>query len=189
MSEQERSAFVSAAEVGEVLATPAGSLTFKATGEQTGGALTAWETSAPPGDGPPFHLHVREDEAIYVLKGLLRVRLEDTVEEAPAGSFVFFPNGVPHTWQNGGKTTARILVVFTPAVPGMERFFQRAAKLPDETRFADAFGRFADDAGMVVLGPPLAQSHPRSGKEVHPRANAERGVRAGAGPQTEDAVK
>jgi hypothetical protein len=85
--------------------------------------------------------------------------LEEAVHEAPAGSFVFLPRDVPHTWQNGGETRARILVVFTPAAPGMERSFERAAELPDDTRAADAFGTFAGDAGMEVLGPPLAQSH------------------------------
>jgi quercetin dioxygenase-like cupin family protein len=159
MAEQELRPFVSASETGEALDSPAGLLTFKAHGEQTGGALTAFENTAPPGAGPPFHLHHREDEVIYVLEGRLRVRLEEAVHEAPAGSFVFFPRGVPHTWQNGGETRARILVVFTPAAPGMERFFERAAELSDDTRAADAFGTFAGDAGMEVLGPPLAQSH------------------------------
>lgn len=161
MTEQERYPFVSAPELGEALDTPAGPLvTFKAHGEQTAGAFTAFESAAAPGEGPPFHLHLREDEMIYVLEGRLRVRLDETIREAPAGSFVFFPRGVPHAWQNGGESRALLLVVFTPAAPGMERFFARAAELPDDTR-ADAFGTFAGDAGMEVLGPPLAQSHPR----------------------------
>ena len=54
-------------------------------------------------------------------QGRLRVRLEETIHEAPAGSFVFIPKGVPHTWQNAGDDPARILVVFTPAAAGMER--------------------------------------------------------------------
>ena len=39
----------------------------------------------------------------------------------------------------------------------MEEFFERAAELPAQTRLADGFGRFAADAGIEVLGPPLAQ--------------------------------
>jgi quercetin dioxygenase-like cupin family protein len=163
MVEQERRAFVGSAEVDEALDVPSGgSLTFVAKGEQTGGALTAFLTVlGTPGEGPPFHLHVREDEVIYVLEGRLRVRLEETVLEAPAGSFVFLPNGAPHTWQNVSETLTRILVEFTPAAPGMERFFERAAELPADTPTAAAFATLAEDAGMVVLGPPLAKSHPR----------------------------
>jgi quercetin dioxygenase-like cupin family protein len=138
-------------------------------GEQTGGALTALESSVAPAEGPPFQLHVREDEAICVLEGLVRVRLDEAVHEAPAGSFVFIPRSVPHSWQNAGKSPARILVLFTPAAPGMERFFERASELPDDTR-AGAFGTFAGGAGMEVLGPPLAQSHPHIGNEEPSRA-------------------
>jgi hypothetical protein len=43
----------------------------------------------------------------------------------------------------------------------MERFFERAAELPAETRRDDAFSRFAAAAGMEVHGPPLAAAHPQ----------------------------
>jgi quercetin dioxygenase-like cupin family protein len=169
MAKQEHRAFVSAAEVDEALDTPIGALiTFVARAEQTGGALTAFESAAAPGEGPPFHRHLREDETIYVLRGTLRVRLAEDVHEAPAGSFVFMPHGVPHAWQNVSEEPARLLVLFTPAAKGLERFFERAAELPDDTR-AGAFGTFAGDAGMEVLGPPLAQSHPRIGNEAPAR--------------------
>jgi quercetin dioxygenase-like cupin family protein len=148
---------------GHSVDNPAGGpLTYKARGEQTGNSLTAWESVAEPGEGPPVHVHVRENEFMYVLDGLLRFLLADDMSEAPAGSFVFIPRGVPHTWQNVGKEPARILFGFSPAAPGMERFFERAAELPDETRLAEAFGNFARDAGMEIVGPPLAQSHPGS---------------------------
>ncbi len=144
---------------GPTVANPArGGLTYKARSEQTGGALTAWESTAAPGDGPPLHLHVNEDELMYVLEGLLRFRLDETDHPAPAGSFVFIPRGVPHTWQNAGDGQARILFVFTPASPGMERFFERAAELPEDTRMAESFKTLASAAGMEVVGPPLPRS-------------------------------
>jgi quercetin dioxygenase-like cupin family protein len=181
MAEHERRPFVSASEVGTALETPArGLLTFKAHAEQTGGALSAFESNIAPGEGPPLHVHVREDEVIYVLEGRLRVRLEESIHEAPAGSLVFIPRGVPHTWQNVGETRARFFGVFTPASADMERFFERAAELPDDTRAADAFGTFAGDAGMKVLGPPLAESHPRIGMSHPPGLNDERPDSKGA---------
>ena len=54
---------------------------------------------------------------MYVLEGRLRFRLDETDHTAPAGSFVFIPRGVPHTWQNAGDGRAHILFVFTPASP------------------------------------------------------------------------
>lgn len=161
MVDQERRAFVSAPDGGDALDTPArGTLAFLAKGERTSGALTAFVSNIAPGEGPPFHLHLNEDEMIYVLEGRLRVRLEEAIHEAPVGSLVFLPRRVPHAWQNVGDEPARFLGVFTPAAPSMERFFERAAELPEGSRLADAFGTLAGAAGMDVLGPPLAQSHP-----------------------------
>lgn len=159
MADEHACAIVMGPGDGQTVANPAGGgLTYKARSGQTGGALTAWESTAAPGEGPPLHLHVHEDEFMYVLEGLLRVRLDDADQSAPAGSFVFIPRGVAHTWQNAGDGQARILFAFTPASPGMERFFERAAELPEDTRMADSFKTLASAAGMKVVGPPLARS-------------------------------
>lgn len=141
---------------GQTVDNPAGGgLTYKARDAQTGGSLTVWESTAAPGEGPPLHVHSSEDEFMYVLDGQLRFRLGEDEHTAPAGSFVFIPRGLPHTWQNTGDDQARILFGFTPASPGMERFFERSAALPADRRMADAFGTLASDAGMEVVGPPL----------------------------------
>ena len=146
---------------GEAFRNPVGGpVTLKARGAQTGGALTVFESVPAPGEGPPLHSHPREDEILYLVEGRLRVRLQDEVSEAEAGSFVFLPKGLPHTWQNAGDGPARLLFAFAPAAPGMERFFERAAEVPEGTPLAEAFAEFAADAGMDVLGPPLAVSHP-----------------------------
>ena len=159
MADEHTRAIVMGPGHGQTVANPArGGLTYKARSGQTGGALTAWESTAAPGEGPPLHLHVNEDEFMYVLEGLLRFRLDGSDHPAPAGSFVFIPRGVPHTWQNAGDGQARILFAFTPASPGMERFFEGAAELPEDTRMEDSFKTLASAAGMEVLGPPLAQS-------------------------------
>jgi quercetin dioxygenase-like cupin family protein len=133
-----------------------GPLTFKVRGEQTNGALTAFENVIPPGQGPPHHTHANEDESWYVLEGELRFKLGGDVRRAPAGSFVFVPRGTPHSFQNVGNEAARILVMFTPA--GMERFFDRFATVsaPDP----DAFASIGGPLGMEVVGPPLAESQP-----------------------------
>lgn len=139
---------------GETIEGPAGGpLTFKVRGEQTNGALTAFENVIAPGDGPPLHVHANEDEAWYVLEGDLRFRLDSEVTSAPAGSFVFVPRGTPHCFQSIGSEPARILVLFTPS--GMERFFDRFAQLPAFD--PSAFGAIGSEVGMDVLGPPLAQ--------------------------------
>jgi quercetin dioxygenase-like cupin family protein len=132
-----------------------GPLTFKARGDQTGGSLTVVENVIAPGDGPPLHVHAREDEAWWVIEGTLRFRLGEERAQAPAGTFVFVPRTVPHAFQNVGEAPARILVLFTPA--GMERFFDAVATM---TAGPGAFASAGREADMDVVGPPLAVSEP-----------------------------
>jgi quercetin dioxygenase-like cupin family protein/ketosteroid isomerase-like protein len=132
-----------------------GQVAFWARGDETGGTVTVLESVVAPGNGPPLHVHVNDDEFVYVLEARLRFELEGDLHEAPAGSFVFIPKGTRHTWQSAGDTDARFLFGFTPAAPGMERFFERIGELPAGERLEEGFSRFAGDAGMEVLGPPL----------------------------------
>lgn len=134
-----------------------GAVKLWARGADTAGALTFAESVVMPGKGPPLHVHVNDDEFVYVLEGLLRIRLGDEIQEAAAGAFAFIPRGTPHTWQNAGASQARFLFGFAPAAPGMERFFELGAELPASTRLEQAFATLAGDAGVDVLGPPLAQ--------------------------------
>ena len=144
---------------GETVQGPAGGpLAFKLRGAQSAGALTAFENVIAPGDGPPMHTQEREGESWYVLEGMLRFKLGGELREAPAGSFVHVPVGAPHCFQNTGDQPARILVLFTPA--GMEAFFHRFAELPQGPVDPGVFAELGSEAGMTVLGPPLAISDP-----------------------------
>ena len=137
-----------------------GPLTLRLRAEESGGALSVIVSGAPVGEGPPLHVHANEDELLYVLEGALRIRLGDTLHAAPAGALTFVPRGVSHTWQSIGPGPARLLVVFAPGAPEMERFFERFAAAAPDAPLAVAFAELGREAGMGVLGPPLAQSHP-----------------------------
>jgi quercetin dioxygenase-like cupin family protein len=112
------------------------------------------ENEIAPGQGPPRHLHEREDELFYVLEGHMRVDADGEILDAPAGATVFIPRGTPHVFQNVGQTPVRLLVVFAPA--GMERFFEGVAGLPDGPPDPAAVAAIGREAAMTVLGPPLA---------------------------------
>jgi quercetin dioxygenase-like cupin family protein len=135
-----------------------GTIRLMLRGPDTGGSLTALETTAAPGEGPPLHRHADEDELLYVIDGRFRFRLEDDVSEAAAGALVFVPRRVRHTWQNVADAPARMLVVFTPS--GMEQFFERFSEHADRDSAPEAFRRIGAEVGMDVVGPPLGQSHP-----------------------------
>jgi quercetin dioxygenase-like cupin family protein len=153
MSEGGKPVHVPPGEGASIPGPAGGLLTFKVRGEQTNGTLTALENVIAPNDGPPLHTHAAEDEAWYVIEGDLRFRLGEEVADAPAGSFVFVPRGVPHCFQNAGTEPARILVLFTPS--GMERFFEQFAELPAGPPDPEAFRTIGGTVGMDVVGPPL----------------------------------
>ena len=137
-----------------------GLFTFKITSDESDGALTAIETFIVRPEGPPLHVH-DQDEVIYTLEGSLRVKLGDTLREAPAGSFVFIPRGTAHTWQNVGAEPLRFFATIMPAAVAFEEFFKRYAYLPAEQRGVEAFARLATETkAFEVVGPPLAESDP-----------------------------
>jgi quercetin dioxygenase-like cupin family protein len=124
----------------------------------TGGAFTALEITIAPGQGPPEHVHAREDEAWLILEGHFRFIADGQLLDAPEGSFVFVPRRVAHCFQNIGSTAGRVLVMFTPG--GMERFYETHARLPNALIDADRYQQIATTCWMDVVGPPLARSHP-----------------------------
>jgi quercetin dioxygenase-like cupin family protein len=136
-----------------------GRLTFKTMASASGGALTAIETVAAPGEGPPLHVHPDHDETIYILDGRFRVKLAGDLVDAPRGAFVFIPRGTPHTWQNVTDAPARFLATVMPADIRFEQFFMRYSELPPPERGGEAFARLAQETqAFEVLGPPLADS-------------------------------
>jgi quercetin dioxygenase-like cupin family protein len=146
---------------GETITNPLGRpLRFLAGAEETGGSLTILESTPAGGEGPPFHVHAEQDEVVYVLEGEFRFRLEDEVSAAPPGSMMFIRRGTQHSWQNTGSEPGRLLVAFVPGAPGMERFFREFARLPEGKPVGEGFRELGPEAGMDVVGPPLAQTHP-----------------------------
>jgi quercetin dioxygenase-like cupin family protein len=135
-----------------------GTVTYWIRGEESAGALTVFESVVAAGQGPPLHLHTDAGEFVYVVEGTLQIRVGEVLDDAPPGTFVFIPRGVAHTWQTTGTSPTRFLFGFTPASPGMERFFEHAAGFEAEVWVAAGFARFAEDARMEILGPPLAPS-------------------------------
>ncbi|WP_297549880.1 cupin domain-containing protein [Amycolatopsis sp.] len=76
--------------------------TVKATVESTGGAFGLLEASVPPGSGPPPHVHTRQDEAFYLLDGVLEVTAGEKTTVVRTGDFVYLPRGTAHWFRNPG---------------------------------------------------------------------------------------
>jgi quercetin dioxygenase-like cupin family protein len=100
---------------------------FKIPGEMTGGAFSIVEHPLDPGRLIPPHIHLREDELSYVLRGEIGVRIGDRDYVAGPGAYVFKPRGIPHTFWNAGPEPAHLLEVIAPA--GFEHFFAALGEL------------------------------------------------------------
>jgi quercetin dioxygenase-like cupin family protein len=99
-------------------------MTFKATGESTGGGLVLLENLTAPGGGPPPHVHTGEDEFFYVLDGRFEIRIGDELHAVGPGAFAYVPRGTVHNFRNVADAESRILVGFTPG--GMDGFFRES---------------------------------------------------------------
>jgi mannose-6-phosphate isomerase-like protein (cupin superfamily) len=94
--------------------------------EQTGGGYSLVDfTLAADGHGPAPHKHETFDEIYHVIEGTLTVTIESEQRAAPAGSSIFVPRGVVHTFVNNGDVPARFLFVMSPG--GFERCFDDLA--------------------------------------------------------------
>src|SRR5436190_13517938 len=66
------------------------------------------------GSGPDYlHVHYSDDEAWHVLEGTLTFKFSDKVIEASAGTTVFVPAGVPHSYYEANGPT-RYLIILIP---------------------------------------------------------------------------
>lgn len=65
----------------------------------------------------PLHVHHGDDEAWYVLEGVLKFRIGDETFEAGPGDGVLAAKGTPHAYGNARRgELARYLLVTTPRV-------------------------------------------------------------------------
>ena len=94
--------------------------------ERTGGGLALGDGVIAPGmPGPGRHVHTNEDEAIYVVSGVLTVEVGDQRYEAGPESFVWMPRGVPHVFANLSDDVVRTVGMTNP--PGLEDMFREQA--------------------------------------------------------------
>ncbi len=134
--------------------------TIKSSAETTDGRVAVLEFLWPQGGGSPLHVHRNEDEWFYVIEGEVTFWVGGEVVVAPAGSFVYGPRDVPHTFLVT-SAEARFLMVTEPAAFAD---FVRALSEPAQTLTLppasvqppdpETMIAVAAEYGIEVLGPP-----------------------------------
>jgi hypothetical protein len=100
--------------------------------------IREWTDSEPS----YLHIHRSDDEAWHVLEGTLRFRFEHGEVDAPAGTTVFVPAGLAHTYRV--MEPSRYLIVLSPR---LDRLIARLRGLVDQTQLRSTLAEF--DTEMV----------------------------------------
>jgi uncharacterized cupin superfamily protein len=93
-------------------------------GPESGFVIVEW---TDPGESEwewiaPLHVHHADDEAWYVLEGVLRFRIGEEICEAGPGAGIFAAKGTPHAYGNALRgQQARYLLVMTPRIQALIR--------------------------------------------------------------------
>ncbi|WNV89214.1 cupin domain-containing protein [Umezawaea sp. Da 62-37] len=131
-------------------------ITMKTNGKSTHDAYSLFEYTIPPEtNGPPPHVHTREDESFICLAGRLEVHLggEDFVLEQ--GDYLFLPRDVVHAFKNPYNEESRVISVVSPA--GLERYYQALADMPPGPKDISVMKGIMADFGIELRLPPEVQ--------------------------------
>lgn len=122
------------------------------------GAFDLLDQLVPPNYAPPRHVHHREDEAWYVLKGAATFWCGAETLTASEGAFVFLPRGIEHTFKVGPEG-ARLLTMLVPG--GFGKFVTEAGEPAMRLTVPDSgpvdpkrLAELASRHGIVITGPP-----------------------------------
>lgn len=135
--------------------------------QATGGRVAVLDYRAPPGFGPPRHLHRQDDELFLVGSGTLVVWTPTGCWTVGPGDVVFLPRRQAHTWRAFGPDAVQLHVTVAPG--DFERFFPGIVAQGLRAKNLAELTAVADHAGMDILGPPLTDEEVaaiRSGKSL-----------------------
>jgi mannose-6-phosphate isomerase-like protein (cupin superfamily) len=138
-----------------------------ASGGETGGAFELTLATQPPGIAPPLHIHTNEAEAFFILDGTMLYRAGDDLHDLVAGSFIYLPAGVPHSFRVTGKSPVRFMSIGAPA--GLMDLYDEVGVPAEERRLPGKDGRTREEEiprwteispryGLKVVGPPIPEA-------------------------------
>jgi len=128
-----------------------GTLTFKVSTADSGGALVVSEIAHYAKGGPPRHVHHNQDEWFHVVEGEYVIEIDGELSRLTPGDSAFGPRGVPHGWAHLRNGRGRIAFVAAPA-GRLEEFFLEITRAGAMAPQDPAFWLPYD---MELTGPPL----------------------------------
>jgi|tagenome__1003787_1003787.scaffolds.fasta_scaffold19961796_1 hypothetical protein len=123
------------------------------------------ETISPPGSGPTYHAHSREDETFYVVEGEADIWVGDQVHHCKAGDHIYSPADVFHTYRSVGGADMKMIITYSPG--GFEQSFLDAEEILQSGKTLDDVApcvrAVAARIGSEPLGARVTSSAPQMG--------------------------
>jgi quercetin dioxygenase-like cupin family protein len=91
---------------------------------KTNGAFSLLEYRSHPHNEPPPHVHVGQDEILYILEGEIEAYTRDLIAKVGEGGSIFLPRDQAHAWYVTSPAL-RMLIMTTPG--GLDEYFTAMA--------------------------------------------------------------
>lgn len=134
-------------------------------GERTDNQLCLIEGFMPPGGDNGLHVHLNEDESMYLISGELEVTIGNLQFRMMPGESYFAPRNTPHRVRNVGITEARTLLIDTPG--RFSHFIREAGVLltesempqltPPTNQEMSELRELSEQFGSLILVPPFQE--------------------------------
>lgn len=110
-------------------AIPGAVFNFLARGSETEGRHALIKILVEKGAEPPAHIHSREDESYFILKGIIEYTIGADKLTVKEGEYVYLPKDVQHSFKILSER-AEVLMWISPA--GLDQWFwDNSAPAPD----------------------------------------------------------
>src|SRR5215470_6714772 len=103
------------------------------TTEATGGAISVLMGWHKPGEGPPDHVHFKQEEMFFIVDGTYELTVGGHTSTAGPGTIVFIPRNTVHRFKNVGDKTACMLDWTLPG--GQDHYFKAISELAADGGF------------------------------------------------------
>ena len=135
---------------------------WKATAEETNGAVLLFEDRLQHGKVTPLHTHPESDETMIVLEGEILMHLDGSEHLVAAGGIAVAPRGMPHAFKVVGPDGTRVLCLQPPGC--CQAFYWDASEHvatdddrgvePGPVDMARVQASAMKNGGIEILGPP-----------------------------------
>jgi len=126
----------------------------KVTTKDSKGGMVVFEHKDMGKGGPPRHVHQKQDEWLYVLKGEFVVEIGDERLMLKEGDSVLAPRKVPHAWAHLTDEPGSLLIVAQPAGT-IEDFF---SKISGHDVTQEEFAEISAEHDVELVGDPIISS-------------------------------